>query len=218
MDFLPTLKQPRLMLFEMFYCRRIYLVVSSIFHWACGSISNVLDYKNVTWTTPNLVTVTYDFCFSLRAPNKVWLVPLMNFVNIWNQYDGDADEVLDYFEDTYIGHFRTNAPRRPHLFPMKLWNRFHRTAEELPRTNNNIEAWHNSFQANVSSIHPTFRCSTERRTQCLRRMLQNQAGHAPEPQRRRYADFNARTLWIVDDYLNQHVMDYLRHIAHNLSL
>ena len=157
MDFLPTLKQPRLMLFEMFYCRRIYLVVSSIFHWACGSISNVLDYKNVTWTTPNLVTVTYDFCFSLRAPNKVWLVPLMNLVNIWNQYDGDADEVLDYFEDTYIGHFRTNAPRRPHLFPMKLWNRFHRTAEELPRTNNNIEAWHNSFQANVSSIHPTFR-------------------------------------------------------------
>ena len=32
MDFLLTLKQLRLMLFKMFYCRRIYLVVSSIFH------------------------------------------------------------------------------------------------------------------------------------------------------------------------------------------
>ena len=30
-------------------------------------------------------------------------------VVIRNQYDGDADEVLDYFEDTYIGRFRRNA-------------------------------------------------------------------------------------------------------------
>ena len=30
-----------------------------------------------------------------------------------NQYDGDVDEVLDYFEDTYISRFRRNAPRRP---------------------------------------------------------------------------------------------------------
>ena len=35
-------------------------------------------------------------------------------------------------------------------------------------------------------------------------MLQNQAGHAPEPQRRRYADRNARILRIVDDYPNRY--------------
>ena len=45
MDFLSTLKQLQLMLFEMFYRRLIYPVVSSIFHRTCGSISNVLDYK-----------------------------------------------------------------------------------------------------------------------------------------------------------------------------
>ena len=49
-------------------------------------------------------------------------------------------------------------------------------------------------------------------------MLQNQAGHAPEPQRRKYADCNARLLRIVDDYPNGQVMDYLQHIVHNLSL
>ena len=42
------LKQLRLMPFEMFYRRRIYPVVSSIFHRTCGNMSNVLDYKNVT--------------------------------------------------------------------------------------------------------------------------------------------------------------------------
>ena len=50
------------------------------------------------------------------------------------------------------------------------------------------------------------------------RMLQHQAGHALEPQRRIYADCNARILRIVDDYPNRQVMDNLRHIAHNLSL
>ena len=53
--FLSTVKQLQLMLFEMFYRRQIYLVVSSIFHRTYGSISNVLDYKNVTWTNHNLV-------------------------------------------------------------------------------------------------------------------------------------------------------------------
>ena len=77
-------------------------------------------------------------------------------VIIRNQYDGDIDEGLDYFEDTYIGRFRRNTPRGPPLFPIELWNMFNRTAEELPRTNNSTEAWHNSFQANVSSTHPTF--------------------------------------------------------------
>ena len=125
-------------------------------------------------------------------------------VVIRNQYDGDADEVLDYFEDTYIGRFCRNTPRRPPFFPIELWNIFNRTAEELPRANNNNEAWHNSFQANVSSTHPTFWKFLDmllREERIVRvRMLQNQAGHALEPQRRRYADCNARILRIVDDY------------------
>ena len=60
-------------------------------------------------------------------------------VVIRDQYDGDPDEVLDYFGDTYIGGFRRNASWRPPLFPIELWNMFNQTAEELPRTNN-IEA------------------------------------------------------------------------------
>ena len=141
---------------------------------------------------------------------------------IRNQYDGDADEVLDYFENTYIGRFLRNAPRRPPLFPIELWNRFHRTAEELPRTNNNIEAWRNSFQANVSSTHPTFWKFLDvllREERIVRvRMLQNQTGHAPEPQRRRYADCNVRILKFVDNYPNRQVMDYLRRIAHQFII
>ena len=106
-------------------------------------------------------------------------------VDIRSEYDGDADKVLDYFKDTYIGHFHRNVSWRPPLFPIELWNMFNRTTEELPRKNKNIEAWHNSFPANVLSIHPTFwkfldvLLRAERIVQVA--ILQNQAGHAPEP-------------------------------------
>ena len=73
-----------------------------------------------------------------------------------NQYAEDAHEVLDYFENTYIGRYRQNAPRRAPLFPIELWNIFNRADEELPRTNNSIEGCHNSFQPNVSCTNPIF--------------------------------------------------------------
>jgi len=54
-------------------------------------------------------------------------------------YEDDADQVLDYFEDNYIGIFRRNASRRAPTFPIETWNMFHRTHQEIPRTNNHIE-------------------------------------------------------------------------------
>ena len=81
---------------------------------------------------------------------------------------------------------------------------------------------HNSFQVNVSPTHPTFWKFLDivlREERIFRvRMLQDQAGHTPKPQRRRSADCNARILRIVDYYQNRQVTDYLRHIVHNLSL
>ena len=35
---------------------------------------------------------------------------------IRNNYQAEADDLLGYFEDTYIGRYRMNAPRRPPLF------------------------------------------------------------------------------------------------------
>ena len=75
---------------------------------------------------------------------------------IRNTYNGDVDDLLDYFEDNSIGRFRRNTPRLPPLFPINLWNMFNRTDNELPRTNNSVEGRHRSFQADISSCHPVF--------------------------------------------------------------
>lgn len=156
-------------------------------------------------------------------------VPLNDVINsfddlsaeIRNQFNADADDILDYFEDNYIGRYRRNAPRRQPTFSIELWNMFNRTDDELPRTNNSVEGWHRGFQANVSACHPIFWKFLEvlKTEESIIRagILQNQGGHPPPPQRRRYVDCNARILRIVDDYPNRQRMDYLRSIAHNIA-
>ena len=49
--------------------------------------------------------------------------------------------LLNYFEDTYIGRYIRNAPRDPSLYSIELWNMYHRTNDELSRTNNSIEGY-----------------------------------------------------------------------------
>lgn len=71
-------------------------------------------------------------------------------------FNEDCDDLLDYFEDNYIGRFRRKVPRTAPLFSINPWNMFHRTFDELPRTTNCIEGWHRSFQATVATCHPTF--------------------------------------------------------------
>ena len=72
-------------------------------------------------------------------------------------YDDVADDLLQYFEDTYMGRYRRNAPRRPALFAIILWNIFSRTDDELPHANNSVEGRHRSFKGHVSACHPVFR-------------------------------------------------------------
>jgi len=170
-----------------------------------------------------------EFALHLRMIAALAFIPPDEVVNafdrlcevIRNTYQNDADRVLDYFEDTYIGRFRRNAPRAIPLFSIQKWNMFHRTHEEMPRTNNHIEGWHRRFQTLCSSSHPTLWKFLEllKREQSINRIeiLQAQGGHPPPAQRRRYVDCNQRILAIVDDYANRDHMQYLRSIAHNLG-
>ena len=74
---------------------------------------------------------------------------------IWNVYNNECDNLLDYFENPNIGRFRRSAQRNHLLFPLNMWSMFHRTQLELLCTNNSIEGWHMSFQSSVSACHPT---------------------------------------------------------------
>ena len=107
----------------------------------------------------------------------------------------EIDVLIDYFEDTYIGRFRRNAPRAQPRFGIEVWNMFHMTNEEMPRTNNSVEGWHRSFSCNTTFNHPTFWKFLDalKREEAITRtkVAQNLGGHPPPAARRRYVDRNA---------------------------
>ena len=170
-----------------------------------------------------------EFALHLRMIRALVFLPLNDVQNsfdqlaalICDQYGNSADGVLNYFEDNYVGRLSVNALRGISTFPIDFWNMFHRTDDELPRTNNAVEGWHRGFQAHVSACHPVFwkflEVLQKEETVVRVGILQNEGGHEPPPQRRRYVDCNQRILRIVDDFPNRQRIDYLRSIAHNLA-
>ena len=136
-------------------------------------------------------------------------------------YDDVADDLLQYFEDTYIGRYRRNAPRCPPLFAINLWNMFNRIDDKLPRTNNSVEGWHRSFQGHASACHSVFWkfLSVVQKEENMIRIsiVQHLVGHPTPPPRQRYLDSNRRIIRILNDYLNLQRLQYLRAIAHNLT-
>jgi len=64
-------------------------------------------------------------------------------------------QVLDlilYFEDNFIGRTMTRNRRKTPRYDITMWNCFERINEDLPRTNNAIEGWHNAFHVSVTKL------------------------------------------------------------------
>ena len=87
-------------------------------------------------------------------------VPLLDvidaFESVADEFPLDAQEVIDYFEDTYSGRLRPGGHRRAPLFDLALWKMYDQMIGDLPRTNNAVEGWHRRFQANVGAYQPNF--------------------------------------------------------------
>ena len=66
----------------------------------------------------------------------------------------DLDDLVAYFEDTYIGHPFRRRRKDPHFKP-ELWNIYDRIVRNLPKTNNAVEGWHRAFQTSLGHNHPT---------------------------------------------------------------
>ncbi|KAK0417582.1 hypothetical protein QR680_013096 [Steinernema hermaphroditum] len=70
------------------------------------------------------------------------------FIRIYGSTD-QHEQFLDYFETTWVGRSRLR-PR----FSQDMWNCKQITENDLPRTNNSVESWHNAFQGALGCQHP----------------------------------------------------------------
>ena len=112
MDFLSTLKQ-----FNAINAIQNGLPQTDISGCFFHLLSNLLKLIRTCWIERTLPERT-PFGLQLRMIAASAFVPTQDLINsfdelcvsIRNQYDGDADEVLNYFEHTYIGCFCRKTP------------------------------------------------------------------------------------------------------------
>ena len=176
-----------------------------------------------------------EFSLLIRSISALAFVPeedvedafLTMEIHIRETYADDAnidaiDSVLDYFEDTYIGRSRRGRARAQPKFPIGLWNVVSRTEMDLPRTNNNVEGWHNRFSSIINGAHPTLWKFLEnlKAEEILSRAETAQilGGHQ-FPAKKKYADSAKRVKKLVSEYPSRssNVVSYLHGIAHNLK-
>ena len=140
----------------------------------------------------------------------------------------ETDAVIKWFEDNYVHgrayrHLRNgNIIRSAPLFPPQLWSVYDSIEIGVPRTQNVAEAWHRRWDILVGQSHVGVytiikelqkeQQNVEFQVECIIR------GEQRPPKKKASIDREKRIMTIINDRENRSLMDFLRGIAHNLSL
>lgn len=166
-----------------------------------------------------------EFALRIRMLSAIAFVPPNFVVEVFEELcDGilpiEAQAVIDYFEDTWIGcpHRRQ---RRPPKYAWETWNIYSRTTDVLPRTINSVEGWHRGFESQAGATHLNIwkfiNCLKKEQALNEVRIEQFLAGfQAPLP-KKKYRNCCARLLNIVSNFNRENIIEYIRAVSHNLS-
>lgn len=168
-----------------------------------------------------------EFSLKMRMLNALAFVPLPHVVEAFDElcdsdvFPGEAQEVVDYFEDTWIGRPDRRRRRRAPVFPHAMWNCYEASRIGMSKTNNAVEGWHRSFESQISASHPSIWKFLEgiKREHALSELKieQYSAGAPPSTPRKKYKDSADRIKRIVERFDPTSIVDYVRGIAHNIG-
>lgn len=143
--------------------------------------------------------------------------------------DEAFDRVVDYFETNYVagkparGRRKAVKPR----YPPELWNVHNSVLDNVARTNNISEGWHNRFNILIGKKHPSFYAFLSELIKeqadsetMLRQISLGQQTKQPRSLEQRRVE--KRLLNIVQQYKTyveeDNVLSYLKNIAYNVNI
>ncbi|CAI6354155.1 unnamed protein product [Macrosiphum euphorbiae] len=141
----------------------------------------------------------------------------------------EAEEVVQWFEDNYVhGRIRRrnqrngNIIRTDPLFPPKLWSVSELMDHGIPRTQNIVEAWHRRWSTLVGKPHVgVYTMIEELQKEQQRVDLEIECINRGEPkpkQKKQIIDREKRIMTVYKDISNRSVLEFLRGLAHNISM
>lgn len=141
-------------------------------------------------------------------------------VAFWNSIKpnlpDDMIDLIDYFERTWIG----TSSRNP-IFDIYLWNQYDTVLAGLPRSNNIVEGWHNGFQSLVGTTNPTLwtflSAVKKEETLTFAKKVKMAMREDPEPQKKKWREYNERLDAMIEDFDNYEPTDYLHCIGELLN-
>ena len=105
------------------------------------------------------------------------------------------------------------------MFDVDLWSVHTRVHDNLPKTNNFLEVWHQAFKKRLNITHPTLTklLTVIRNEQASNEILIEQASSGIEISRpnKKYDTINERIKTICCSYDKEEELAFLRSLAHN---
>lgn len=139
---------------------------------------------------------------------------------ICENFPDELKPVVEYWEDNYVGKRINNIKPR---FSINLWNQYERVASDLPKTNNSLEAWHNSLQKGLNCQHPHIyklinQLKKEQKSSEIFITRYRSGFRKKESLNNKYVQLKNRLKTLVQTYAFSNVEKYLQSVAHNLSM
>jgi len=171
-----------------------------------------------------------EFANKARCLAALAFLPTDDIIKGFEQLTNDAnfpvelDPIVDYFETNYIGNIgrgRGSRRRRP-TFAVSMWSQFERVKNDLPRTTNSLEGWHNALKGVVNKAHPSISALVVKlrleESTVSNKVERIAAGHPAQRKKKKYQAVDERIKRVVDAYNNDNILPFLRNIAHNIAL
>ncbi|XP_064482473.1 uncharacterized protein LOC135395158 [Ornithodoros turicata] len=141
------------------------------------------------------------------------------FHELLEVFPSEATDLAMYFEDTYVGRRRRNGVQTA-MFPSSLWSVHDAVQQDMPRTNNSVEAWHRGFQSNVDCCLPNLwaflRCLKDEQALQEMKMAQLDAGQQRPRLARKYKNVNECISRVLEEHSSGSPLCTLQNIARNI--
>ncbi|XP_057324038.1 uncharacterized protein LOC130666788 [Microplitis mediator] len=167
------------------------------------------------------------FARNVRMLFSLAFVPVNDITDAYEElvasdcYDLHSEELnnlVEYFEKTWIGKKNCIGKRSEPLFAIKMWNCYSAVIEDFARTNNVCEGWHNGFNGRIQMCHAKIDkfIMGLKSEQTITDVTMTQINTGLDVNRKTraiYRDYNLRLKAIVLNYDSTKKMEFLRNVS-----